>query len=397
MQKIVTPVIKHHVKVCGNSHTFCAHPLYGEMLSFGNGEITFMHQHLDDFEYTKDANVRHGQLGVHAKAKIMLTRSYDGGYTWPESERVVVLDQGKSLEEKRAMFNWSKKSKWALTLDDMPPVTDDTVFHFGQVFCGEDIGGGKRSLSTYMARSSDKGKTWDNRIVEPENPGFTYIQAWPTIVAREGKILKPFVVSMDENLDDNSPYAVYRCVVFSSEDGGITWQYVSEAARDPYHEICYSYPALIDFGGDNLAMTSGAWKTPFCISDAATRGWANTRWASICFSDDLGLNWTKPRIIQTHGVSPYPLLLRDGRLLIVYARRLPVSLTGMYGIVSGDGGKTWSDEFILRHGDAGGPDIGYPEAVQLENGDIFMGYYYSDKDGLPLGGARYIAGTIFTI
>ena len=71
--------------------------------------------------------------------------------------------------------------------------------------------------------------------------------------------------------------------------------------------------------------------------------------------------------------------------------------TRLDGIVSNDEGKTWSEEFTLRAGDAGCWDIGYPEAVQMEDGTIFMGYYYCVEDGLAQGGARFIAGTLFRI
>ncbi len=392
MGKTVKPVIKKHVKICGDSHTFCAHPLYGEMYNFGDGELAFFHQHLEGFDYTPDANDRHGQKGVHRDAKIMLTRSLDGGETWPESERVVVLDQSMSVEEKRSMLSWNGKRGSVHSLskrEPAPPVTPDTVFHWGQVFAGPEIEKDCYALRPFMIRSEDRGRTWNtDKPVEPDWNGlpFTYLQAWPTMVTRPGKFIKPFVISTDPNVDDNSPSVIYRAVLFSSEDGGVCWQYMSEAARDTNNEFPHSYPQLVDMGGNNLIMTTGSW----------FRHPADARWISICYSDDLGLNWTKPRVIHSHGVAPYPLLLRDGRLLVVYARRVPTSLTGLYGIISGDNGKTWSDEFVLRAGDDGGPDIGYPETTQLPNGDIFMGYYYTEK-GYARGGARYIAGTIFSV
>jgi hypothetical protein len=39
--------------------------------------------------------------------------------------------------------------------------------------------------------------------------------------------------------------------------------------------------------------------------------------------------------------------------------------------------------------DAGGQDIGYPVAVELEPGLIFAAYYYMLDDGNGLGGTRF--------
>ena len=42
--KEYTPSIVAQVKVCGNEQTYCGHPVYaGEIFSFGNKEIAFMH------------------------------------------------------------------------------------------------------------------------------------------------------------------------------------------------------------------------------------------------------------------------------------------------------------------------------------------------------------------
>ena len=90
--------------------------------------------------------------------------------------------------------------------------------------------------------------------------------------------------------------------------------------------------------------------------------------------------------------SPYPLLLSDGRIVVLYARRKPPY--GMGGLVSEDEGQTWSQEFVLRD-DANCGDLGYPVATELDDGRIFTAYYYNLDDGNAFGGTRFIAGTFF--
>ena len=127
------------------------------------------------------------------------------------------------------------------------------------------------------------------------------------------------------------------------------------------------------------------------------------RWISICLSEDNGLSWTEPkRIIKTWGTSPCPLKLTDGRFIIIFAKRVGVYKQGMYVLISEDEGHTWSDEICLRN-DATvtmlpeHADIGYPVATQLENGDVFVCYYYMSENSGFGADRRYIASTTFSI
>ena len=78
--------------------------------------------------------------------------------------------------------------------------------------------------------------------------------------------------------------------------------------------------------------------------------------------------------------------------MIFTRRRVPA---GIGGILSEDGGKTWSNEFVIRD-DASGTDIGYAVAVEVEDGRIFTAYYYM-VDGNTRETPRFIAGSFFSI
>jgi len=102
-------------------------------------------------------------------------------------------------------------------------------------------------------------------------------------------------------------------------------------------------------------------------------------------------------------VSPFPLLLKDGRIAVVYMRRNP-DPTGLYAIVSKDDGQTWSEPVCLRDDTvAAGPrgviDGGYPLAVEMDDGRIFTVYYWQhdDPDVSWHGGHKFIGGTYFRI
>ena len=125
--------VKKHVVVCYSKNTYCAHPITGEIFNFGNNEIAFMHLHTENVEYTEKAVLRHGQASTQAKAKLLLTRSTDGGITWPLSDHVVIVDHGLPLEEKREMLAYRAGSK------SLPPYSKNTIFYFGQSFSVKKI------------------------------------------------------------------------------------------------------------------------------------------------------------------------------------------------------------------------------------------------------------------
>jgi hypothetical protein len=73
---------------------------------------------------------------------------------------------------------------------------------------------------------------------------------------------------------------------------------------------------------------------------------------------------------------------------LTYGRRAaPYSIRGR---LSGDGGRTWGAEVVLR--DGGGVDLGYPRSVQRKDGKVVTVYYFWDK---ATGPERYLAATIW--
>ncbi|MEO7649863.1 MAG: sialidase family protein, partial [Bryobacteraceae bacterium] len=145
----------------------------------------------------------------------------------------------------------------------------------------------------------------------------------------------------------------------------------------------------------------------------------------MCYSDDGGKTWSERKLIVPPGPSPWlpddafyqdelahrspaPLLLRDGRIILQFARRIS-SKRGIGMIVSDDGGKRWSPDLILRD-DASMyqktrvrgisteySDIGYPLACEFEDKRIFTAYYFMVEDGTIFGGARFNAGSYFRL
>jgi hypothetical protein len=190
--------------------------------------------------------------------------------------------------------------------------------------------------------------------------------------------------------------------LYASTDDGLSWQYRTRVCQP------HDYPALVLLPGGRLQC----YNYPL----------------GVCHSDDGGRTWSPRRLITPPGPSPWaeddpfyaeelarrsptPLLLRDGRILILFARRIgpgPGGL-GIGGIVSEDRGTTWGPDFVLR-ADANPSatttargarcayaDIGYPLMTELEDGRIFAAYYYITADGNRFGGSRFLASSFFRL
>jgi hypothetical protein len=195
-------------------------------------------------------------------------------------------------------------------------------------------------------------------------------------------------------------------LLYASEDDGLSWGYVAPVAYDPRGLGGYTYANLI-------LLPSGRLLCFMLVMSAAGD------FLGMNHSDDGGNSWSQVVPITRRGYSPWtarrvrgrfthwrevrgrfyrspwPILLRDGRLLVVFARR--EAPHGIGGLMSEDGGQTWSREFIIRDDGASG-DLGYPVATELDDGRIFTAYYFNVEDDVRLrGGRRFIGGSFFRI
>jgi hypothetical protein len=189
-------------------------------------------------------------------------------------------------------------------------------------------------------------------------------------------------------------------MLYGSDDDGLTFEPLAQIAADPTGLGRPTYAGLIYLPTGRLLC--------FMLN---VHGLTN----ALCLnhSDDGGWSWSRPRPLVRWGQSPWraqraagqarpgmfyrspwPLLLRDGRLLVLFARRKPPF--GIGGMVSEDQGRSWSREFIVR-ADGSSDDLGYPVATELDNARIFCAYYFMVADGNAFGGARFIGGSFFSL
>jgi len=419
--KIVELKDVRHLKIIYDKSAYCGHPRAGALYNFGKGELAVIYNRASCV-YEDPSDVGH-DFHYFERSIQVLTRSLDNGQTWSSrDEEVLVWRRGAAVDELRARL-WPQDK----TRDELDMSRSETCFFFGRTWAGKVSSGEARGQNvplhiSFSLRSVDKGRTWErvpSLFAPPVHQRSLISYGNPPIRMPDGSFL--VVLTAGGGVD---PSVHKGPVLYMSDDDGLSWEFISSIAHDPTGVWGYTYPGLIRLANGRLQ----------CYMMRQNVNSSQGNWACMAYSDDGGLSWSDVRPIGQLGYSPwvsrrpsglysrprtvrdpagrlvetyeprptgaalfrspYPLLLRDGRIVVLYGRRKPPY--GMGGIVSEDGGETWSQEFVLRD-DANCGDLGYPVATELEDGRIFTAYYYNLDDGNKFGGTRYIAGSFFRI
>ena len=374
-----------HVVVCSSKSTFCAWPRQCGIANFGHGEIVVLHHHAPS-AYRDIADISHA--AVPDRSVVLLQRSSDGGETWPRRDDVTVWRSDIPTDQRKKLVFHDQ------TLPQIDMSQPGAMFYFGRDRFGTAL------TRSFVLRSIDKGHTWDSPIapfpVPPSAKDWVLKDNHPPVHLKDGSWLVAATVDKE--------VWIYR-----SRDNGQSWEHISKLVSQPASGR-YSYAGLILLRDGTLQGYTLHIQAP--ASDKAVRHSIN----AICVAEsrDGGRTWGELRpivrpegatawgspekIVETGGAansyrSPWPMLLRDGRIIVLFARRLPPFGIGV--VASSDNGRTWSDEVPLRR-DGASWDLGYPVATQLDDGRIFTAYYYC-VGGDYMSSPRHIAATLFRV
>jgi hypothetical protein len=401
--KNAAPVLTdiRHTKLCYDKARMCAHPRQCPMGNFGSGEIVVLHHHAP-CAYETPEDVSHGPFGYKGRAKILLQRSLDHGETWPHCNDVVVWDDSLPLEEKRSLL-WKADDPDAAR-DEIDLSGPDSMVYFPRPATGPEDDSGRAGPECFAFRSGDRGRSWDavpTRVSPPPGYNYVHVDGYAPVKFSDGTVMVAATVQ-----DTNAGVKERRDIValYGSDDGGITWEYLAEVAHDPSGKGRPTYANLLQLPGGRLQC--------YMLNIDGIRNAIQ-----LACSDDGGFNWSDPKPIVAWGQSPWvtqkggyawsgarrknyhyrspwPLRLRDGRIVVLFGRRKRPFGIGL--IISEDEGESWSSEAVLR-ADASDVDLGYPVATQLDDGRIFTAYYFMEDDGNNLGGTRFIAASFFKV
>ena len=409
-----------HIVIARYPSVYCGHPRQGGMFNFGNGELAVVFNRAP-WEYRHTNEFPH-DFQYMERSEQVLTRSTDHGLTWPDEQQVILWKRGDTIDALRERL-WPADSE----REEIDMSAPGTCFFFGRCFAGDVVndpawGGTLPRYVTFSLRSTDKGRTWERVptvFAPPAHAESVLLNAHPPVRLPDGSFLVVLTIGTGA-----CPTGYKEAALYLSDDHGLSWEYINPIARDPTGIWGYTYNALIQLPDGELQ----------CYMMRQNAGSHQGNWTCMSRSTDGGLSWSEPRLIGTLGHSPwiarrqpgqyshprmthdpagrvlptyrslatsdagyrspYPLLLRDDRIVVLYGRRKPPF--GIGGMLSEDSGRTWSADFVIRD-DAFCGDLGYPVATQLEDGRIFTAYYYNLDDGVPNGGTRFIAGTTFRL
>lgn len=364
---------------------YSGHPRQGVYKYFGGGELIVAH-HCAPCAYKVPADVLHDFGGYHSRSVVLLQRSFDGGQTWPIDQDAVLYDETKQPEEKRAFLKSAPTDRPAMDM-----FAPDSVFFFGRTFFSD---ADPSALACFALRSSDRGRTWEKTPTLVRHPyeegGRVHKDCHPVVRMTDGRTLLAAMTIGGHR---------QGVVIYRSTDQGLTWRFLSHVQPATMTAGRFTYAGLLACSDDSLRCYS-----LHIADDGHVEGARN----AICMfsSTDGGTVWSDPTPIVSGGRScwnqegsagmryrsPWAMWLHGGRILMVFARRrLPM---GLGAIVSDDCGNTWSSEFVIRQ-DAVCPDLGYPVGCQLDDGRIFIAYYYTKQDANGFGGTRHIACSHF--
>lgn len=294
---------------------------------------------------------REGEGHVDPYGRICLTRSKDGGKNWsaPVSVADTETDERdpsiQALPDGRVLVTHGGWNSWMHYDNEREKYKSETAYI-------EQAGESKFGGSHYLF-STDGGKTFSAPVKVP-----AFAPHGPAVTA-DGRFIQPALGS------DNGKRQVY---IYTGSPDAKNWErtaLVGESANgDPNAVEVFEEP-------HTAILRNGVYVTAIRVP--------STGIMQISFSHDQGKSWTEPVKTPVKGYPQHLLELKDGRLLAVYGYRyFPM---GVRGCISKDGGKTWDieNEIIIQNNGIHG-DLGYPVAVELENGEVLCVYYHNDAD-----------------
>lgn len=239
----------------------------------------------------------------------------------------------------------------------------------------------------YVLVSTDRGRTWNDPVRAPAC-GFFSIYGRPSTIVRPDGMLLLFGHGSRLNAPGGTA-AITNAekeaipLVFGSRNGGLTWGLISEITQTP-------------------AMPMGIMPYPLLLKDgrilAAVRRQYNgyNTYTQVYESRDGARSWRLLSRTNDWGAPASLTELPDGRLVCVYGYRQPP--WGVRATVSTDGGLTWGEEIVLRD-DGGSWDLGYPRTLLRPDGKLVTVYYFNTRtDAIQQdGGVRHIAATIWAV
>lgn len=163
-----------------------------------------------------------------------------------------------------------------------------------------------------------------------------------------------------------------KTLCIRTNDGGRSFEFISWIVplSDPYRAVM---PNTVRISKDHFitVLRRKTLDTQICWIDAYVTEDGGYSWKFLSRVGETG--------VMNNGNPPAIALLRDGSLCVVYGNRDLRKIMARYSV---DEGKTWGDEFLIRHNRPDYPDadLGYPRLVCRKDGSIVAVYYWVSRE-----------------
>lgn len=357
---------------CGTPGTTTSNCCFPSLVRLPNGEYL--------------VSWRVGSQKDSADGRIMLSRSMDAGRTWsnptglslgpyasqpgePHYAPLTVLADGRIL----ATIMWVDRSN--PTLPFFHPKTE-----------------GLLPTRVLFCESSDAGGTWTNFREMDSTPYNSPIPiTGPVLVLGNGELACQFEVN--KNYEDVRPWR-HAAAWKISHDGGQTWPDCIEVAHDPADRLMY-WDAHYALGPNG-----------FCVASFWAYNHADGCDAPIhlSFSHDNGRHWSLPQDTNITGQIAHPVLLEDGRIILLYIERFETR--SIRALLSDDLGKSFHSDFVVFEQSKSQPaplqkataadylqemdawTFGRVDALAEPNGDIAIVFYAGNREATDIYWSR---------
>ena len=314
------------------------------------------------------------------EAKDVYICSYDGGKTFTTEPQTILDEEGVSnqdpcvtlLSDGRLL---TTSYRWLCIPAGKGAETwgEKHFKYFGSTFfdeCDSFSGGATCSYS------DDGGKTWTLAPTISVPGALSGIASRGNVLELpNGELLLPYYGTF--GYDQRSTSALLRSV-----DRGEHWE--------PYSVIAYDTNRKKNFYEPNIIMTKSGrlvalMRTEVHPSDPnpPEECYGNYIHVHMAVSEDWGKSFGPVTEIKNFwGSNPiHALQLQSGNVLVTYGyRREPYSVRAR--LCNGELTNLGEvEEFIIRD-DSPNNDLAYTNAIQLDNGDILVAYYFSQPNGV---------------
>ena len=313
--------------------------------------------------YYKDNGPKYHAIDHDKPEEHLLARSLDGGRTWRIENPA---SKGALLPRGDALHGTELPRVVMRPLTDCPGGIDFAHRDFAMTVRMPSNHGGQ----SRFFYSTDRGHHWNGPFKFPML-GLKGIAARTDYIVNGPSDCTVFLTASKSNGREGRPFCA------RTADGGKTWAFVGWIGPEPAgYAIMPSSVRLTESGGLLSAIR---------VRDG------DESWIDAYFSPDDGVHWKKRStpVPDTGEGNPAAMLrLSDGRICVTYGVR--AEPFGIRARLSGDEGRTWGRQIILRD-DGGGRDLGYPRSVQRPDGKVVTVYYFYHHHKGP----RTIGATIW--